>query len=271
MFFWAWGLSEEICHWGRALGRVSSTATSCCNICFLVSHTMNTSPQYVPSTIESCQCTQNQAHRDQTFKQYRANLVCFCWVFGHSDGKEPAHRVNTKTSYTADSMGTEACCFSADKNSLSISRIWEKWEVVFLTHTVNSIHFPSPSVHKLPSSRQDISISVNLKHQPRGLQHSCCHEIHVTVNGKNYKKHPQLKGFMECRFSRWQMDPLIDLSTFLLMSQHFSKSATWVRSRNSHLTFSTKRYLAATCAGAYHVLIFVASGQRRTSSSSPQR
>lgn len=34
---------------------------------------------------------------------------------------------------------------------------------------------------------------------------------------------------------------------------------------------STRRYLAATCPGAYHVLIFTASGQRWISSSSPQR
>lgn len=161
-------------------------------------------------------------------------LASFCWVSGHGDGKEPSHRANTKTSYTADPMGTGACCFSADRNSLSINRIWEKWEAVFLTHTVNSIRFPSPSVHRPSSSRH--GISVNLKHQPRGLQHSCCREIHEAVNGKNYKKPPQLKGFMECHFSRWQMDALIDLSTFLRVSQHFSKSAKWVWRGNSHLT-----------------------------------
>lgn len=80
-------------------------------------------------------------------------LACFCWVSGHGDGKEPSHRANTKTSYTADPMDTGACCFSADRNSLSINRIWEKWEAVFLTHTVNSIRFPSPSVHRPSSSR----------------------------------------------------------------------------------------------------------------------
>lgn len=148
--------------------------------------------------------------------------VCFCWVFGHSDGKEPAHRVHTKTSYTADSMGTEACCFSADRNSLFINRIWEKWEVVFLTHTITSTHFPSLSVHRLSSSRQDISISVNLKHQPRGLYHSCCCEIHVAVNGKNYKKTSPAERFYGMPFFEmaegsfnWSRHLFTDVPTFL--------------------------------------------------------
>lgn len=75
--FELWGLSEEVYHWGRALGGVLSIATSCCIICFLVSHTVNTSPQYVPSTIKSCLLTQNQANREWTFRNHKLNHSLF--------------------------------------------------------------------------------------------------------------------------------------------------------------------------------------------------